>query len=136
MALTQITIDDVKRLHAEVNAAMETIAAAHGLSYTPKGGSFSSVSFATRVEFAVRVTKDGESVEKKRFEMFAIAFGLEARDYGAEFTNKGRRYRLVGIDPKRRQYPYRCERDGKQYNFPRGASALIIAARKDEKGGA
>lgn len=131
MTLTRITRDDVKRLHAEVNAAMETIAAAHGLSYTPKGGSFSSVSFATRVEFAVRVTDAGKSLDETRFAMYALSFGLEARDYGAEFTNKGLRYKLVGIDPKRRQYPYRCERDGKQYNFPRGASALIIAARKD-----
>ena len=79
---------------------------------------------------------DGSTLDPERmlFETLAEGFGLSPDDFGREFYTGRERFRVVGIDPRRLEYPISATRipDGKGYKFTAENVALRLeAAMKD-----
>jgi hypothetical protein len=88
--------DNVKALGYEVQEALEAIAASHGLTLAPSGrGSYDDYSVTMpKPEFRTATAAAEEFAEHARW------FGLDADDFGREFTMDGVTYRITGILPK------------------------------------
>jgi len=115
----------VKAIGDDVAAALQAVAAKHGMTVTVKGGVFTEGSFKPRVEFK---TGDADRVE---FEQYARAFGLTADMFGKTFAAPGgARYRIVGLRLNSRKRPVLVQRlDGKQFVFE--VSAVVAALARE-----
>ena len=68
------------------------------------------------------------------FEVLAPEYGLRPEDFGREFSSRGERFRINGIDPRRPRYPVSAVRipDGKAYKFTaENVAALLQLSMKD-----
>jgi len=104
-------------------AACAKIAAEHGLVI--EGSKWRPQTSGLAFETGFRVSVPGrEGEERKREkEIFALAaehIGLKATDFEREFTLRGERFRVTGIDPRRPKYPISAERisDRQACKFP------------------
>ena len=113
---------EVRSLHAEIQKALEPIAAKHGLRLERKHCTYAPDEMP--VSFKLLVTKldaDGNvmSTEAKDFVKYAKSYGFEPSDLGREFKIGRDTYRLYGLKPRSRKYPILAEnvRTGKIYKF-------------------
>jgi len=92
------------------------------------GGNYTSTSFTAKLEFAVKGA-DGQAMtrEAQAFKQNAAFFRLRPEWLGREFTSRGVRYRITGLNPNAPKYPVMGERlrDGRAFKFP--ASAVRAA---------
>lgn len=118
-----------KRLLDEVIAALQPLAAHHGLEIRPKGGQFRDVALTMRLEFGVQQTADGTSKDQVEFEQHCSFYGLQPEHFGATFTTGTTTFRLVGFAPRRRSKPYIAERveDGKRYVFGHAIIKQVVS---------
>jgi hypothetical protein len=96
------------------------------------GGTFDPSADSGFARFTVEVAEideDGMAAtrEARDFGRYATAYGLYPGDLGREFTWRGERFRLTGINPNAPSYPILAERvaDGKTFKFPREVARSI-----------
>lgn len=93
-----------KLVQDEATIALQAVAAKYGFTVRQHGGSLGDLSTILKFEFKPA----GEALadaEKSEFERAAYLFGLEPRDYRAQFVANGQTFTLVGFDMKRRKFP-------------------------------
>lgn len=100
------------------------------ISYNPDGSSFEGKISAIRV-------KDGKSGEQVKFEEDAPRYGFKPEDYKKEYIVDGKKYLLVGFNPKARRNKYIIEdaSTGTKYNCDKdylGMGRLTLNASDDE----
>ncbi len=100
--------EKARLLGAEINAAMNAIAQRHGMSYTPKGGTFSDAIFAPRGEFRETMI-DGKSFEQVRFEEVCHFFFFNKNQFRAELTHNGEKWAVIGFETRRSKFPILLE---------------------------
>jgi hypothetical protein len=100
---TEITRDMCRTLQAEMELALGTIAARHGLVMKVNGGSFSAGSFKPKMEFLVVGGTDGAvKKDEDAWKLLAGVYGLDPAWLGKTFTAMdGERFRVVGLLPSR-----------------------------------
>lgn len=99
---TTITKDLCKVVDAELLAAARIIAAKHGLAVGKKGGgTFSSSSFATKIEFLVEGELSTSKKDEDAFRLYAEILGLKVEMLGKTFAMRGEHYKIVGALPSR-----------------------------------
>jgi hypothetical protein len=126
-----------RRLEAEMLEACAAVAARHGLTAEALG--ITAMNLRWNIEFGVRVSiprPDGTTIQPERmlFEAMALEYGLRPEDFGREFSSRGERFRITGIDPRRPRYPVSAVRipDGKVYKFTaEDVAALLQLSMKD-----
>lgn len=99
-----------RQLGEEVAQAVAEIAERYGLTAQYAGGTFGETEFTAKVKLIVT---DPEIIERKQQSDFATwcgFFGLKPEEYGLEFTNRGERYKLIGIIPSRSKMPIKVIR--------------------------
>jgi hypothetical protein len=94
-----------KLVQDEAVAALEAIAARHGMTVRAHGGSLADISIILKFEFKTADSTAIAAAEKAEFERYAALFGLEPSDYGAKFVINGKTYSLIALDLKRRKFP-------------------------------
>lgn len=90
-------------------------------------------------DFGVRVSilrHDGKTIHPDGilFEVMAPGYGLQPEDFGREFSSRGERFRITGMDPRRPRYPVSVVRipDGKGYKFTaENVAALLQLSMKN-----
>lgn len=96
----------IKKIKTEALAALEKIAAKHGLQVTYKGGKFDEASYLGKFEF-VETTADGGNakadLEWTHFKAFQPS--LKNVELGAYFVVGGTRYKLVSVKPRSPKWP-------------------------------
>jgi hypothetical protein len=127
MSIKQFDRPTVRALEQEIIEALAPLAEKHGLTVDSAGGSFDDHKFSARVCFKpVENDEEREAREKREFAKYANLFGLTADHYGKQFTNQGRKYRLVGIEPQRPKFPFVAERDdGVRFKFKEGVARKV-----------
>ena len=55
---------------------------------------------------------------------YATSYGFKLDDLGREFTSRGVRYKITGIEPSRPKYPISAERVHDKRAFKFGASTV------------
>jgi hypothetical protein len=108
---TQITTIDQAACAVIEEAALKAVtetAAAMGLTVTaPGGGRFDVGSFKMSLQFTVA---GGDRIT---FERHAASLGLDPSDYGREWTEQGRAFKVTGVAPGSRRYPILATIDGR-----------------------
>lgn len=103
--ITEFNRQNLKTLRADIDEALAAVAEKHGIKLNAGNISFEPLSCKITCTAEVRETSDGMSPEQKRFEEYAPMFGLSADDYGKWVVFSGDRWKISGIEPKRRKYP-------------------------------
>ena len=109
--LTRITRGDCDVVRRAVVAALAGVEEQFGLKLVTKPGRFSDTSFTFPIEFA---TVGGEgivnSLEAENFRRQSHRFGVPADALGTTITlSNGREFKLTGMDPRRRKFPFTGE---------------------------
>lgn len=93
---------------------------------------FTSSSVTFKIEMS-EVAEDGtvESPAVMAFRALAGVHGLSPDDLGREFDHNGRRFKVVGLNPKAKRYPVNCEQvgTGKAYKFSATTVRHLLAAK-------
>jgi hypothetical protein len=110
----------VRAIAADVVAALSAVAAKHGVSFSYKGGSYSSTSCTLKIEAAV-IGENGivETAERTNYKTYAAMYELYSDWLDTTFMNRGQEFKIVGLRPNSAKSPVICERaDGKRFVFP------------------
>ena len=108
---------NIRTIEKDALAALEAVAAKHGLAINVVGGSFDATVYKCRLSFAVK----GDNGIPADFARNAVRLGLPADCFVKTFTTfGGKSYRITGLNLRRRKYPVSAERvqDGKNFKFP------------------
>ena len=90
---------------AEAMAALEAVAARHGLTVSQERGTFDPANFTFKAKFTAQ-TANGAPAD---FARNAQALGLPPGCYGTEIRHNGNRVKIVGFELRRRKYPVLVE---------------------------
>jgi len=81
----------------------------------------------TGVTFKIKLTLEGVDPRKEEFERYKRAFNLKSEHYGAEFTVKGEKFRLVAVKVRSPKWPIVGENaSGQTYKFKESVLKQII----------
>ena len=108
---------DLDAMRADLIAALDTVAATHGLTMSLGGMTYDSDGFRVKITAHRGSAEDAERAE---FERYAPRFGVTAAHFGYEFTlNNGKQFRLIGFRPSAPKRPVvgRSSANGKKYIF-------------------
>lgn len=122
---------NLRRLSADLQAALDAVAKQHGISIVLGSGRFSPTEYRAKITASTTLPANAEDRARKEFEEHAGAFFLKPSDYGQTFVIGGKQYTICGIKPKSRQYPVlgRNAR-GKVFKFA-ATDVLTWFGRKD-----
>ncbi|WP_152499432.1 hypothetical protein [Labrenzia sp. THAF82] len=72
---------------------------------------------------------------KALFEVLAPPYGLKPSDLGEEFEDRGERFRIIVLEPRRPKYPVNVERlsNRKKYKFSADSIAILLAKAQQRK---
>lgn len=118
--ITSIDRQVCKLIASEIDAALQAVAARHGLSIAIKGGSFDYTMFQTKLVVCV-TGKDGAptaSPEAKEFALYAPGVGVPAKLLNTKVVIQGTTYTLIGYKSRSPKYPFICLRaDGRRFKM-------------------
>ena len=114
---------------AAVEEALRPLGERLGLTFRPKGGSFSGTSYTLKLE-AVAGSDDGAPTgrEAEAFALYATRYGLTPDDLGRTFMVGGQEHRLVGCSPRAYKKPLLTTCNGKSYKWPSETVARYLGA--------
>ena len=122
----------VRDLSADIQAALQAVALKHGITFTPKGCTFSSTSATFRIEAAV--IGDGgvaETRERTDFPRYAGLFGLKPEWLDKSFVHGANTFTIIGIATRKSKQPVLAKQqgNGKTYVFPANTVATLMNAQ-------
>lgn len=109
MTITTIDRQTCKLLAAEIEAALQTVAAKHGVKITSGGGTIGATEFVCKVQ----VTLTGEAMDdaaRAQFVKYAELYGLKPEYFGRTFTSGGKSYKVAGLALNRSAKPVKITR--------------------------
>ena len=125
-----MTKTELSAIRADLIAALDTVAEAHGLTMSLGGLTYDDTGFRTKITAHRGSAEDAERAE---FERYAPRFGVTAAHFGHEFAlSNGKRYRLVGFRPNASKRPVvgQSLANDKKFVFTEGVLAGIIGNTK------
>lgn len=134
--VTVVTREFANKLGAELEAAMQKVAAKYGMAVGGRKGAFGPTSLKTSWTISVtEVTKTGNVIDQagRQFQQYAKLFGLNPNMLFGTFTNRGRTIQIIGLDTKKRAFPIICKDvDSGKVSFFRatGLAAIKIKLAK------
>jgi hypothetical protein len=131
---TTITREKHAAVTRDVEQALASVFEKHGLDLRIKGGTYGP-SYAIKIEGILRAEDDGaafnpNSPEAQYLAQFAEVYGLPADALGREFTSRGRRFVVTGLNTRARRMPIqaKCLDDDRNYKFEAEAVARALSA--------
>ena len=126
--ITKLDGKTVQAIIDDLEMALSSVAEKWGLSLVRKGCTYRDDEMP--VPFRLSVSSDEATSRAERdFSSMAIAIGLQAADFGREFSYAGQQYQICGVKPRSPKYPVlaRNVATGKTHKFP--ASLVADALR-------
>lgn len=116
MKITSIGKPELIALRPQIDAALAALGEQLGLKLRTGNASYSPDGAEAHFKLEIKVDDPAvqEAADRAEFErnciMFRTGYGpndksLERSDFGIEFASGGRRYKLTGLELKRRKYP-------------------------------
>lgn len=108
----------VLALQNDIVAALQTVAAKHGVAIKAGNGTFSGTNATLKLEISVK-DANGAVVTKEAqmFKSAAILYGFKPEDLGRTFVVRGKTFTIVGLDRKSHTYPLLATSNGKTMKF-------------------
>lgn len=133
--LKHLTPEICMRLQDEMRRACRKIVEKHGLCFADDD--LHDVNLRVGLSYTIRLglpMEDGSPFEPDRemFEILAPQYELDPADFGKEFVDRGERFRITGLEPRRPKYPVNAERlsDRQKYKFSADIVAMHLAKLK------
>jgi hypothetical protein len=100
--MTKIDSPTLTSMRPQIIEALKELSDRLGVDFRLGRGSYSpsGITGSLVLELAARDVEGGKSGAQQAFEMRAPSYGLTAADFEREFSHGGRRFKLVGINPK------------------------------------
>lgn len=109
-----------QEINIQINGAISKVLTENSLTMLKSNGRFGEDTLKLTMEFK-EMQKGEKPLEalKRDFDRIAILYGLQKEHYGKIFMFNGTKFCVVGISPKSRKYPIRCEqlKTGKVFKF-------------------
>jgi len=86
----------------------------HGLDVSQMGGTYGHTSGTIKIDIKVRETAAGISGAQAEFEREASFYGIDKSAFGKSFRSGNFMFKIVGANPGRSKYRFRCERSDGQ----------------------
>ena len=119
-----ITGTDLQNLRKEIDQALEALGKKYDIKFRAGNASYTGTNATFKLEIATK-GEGGEVITKEAadFKIYAERFGVKPEDLGKEIDLMGRKFKLVGILPKSRKFPFSGKDlvDGKSYKLPENA---------------
>jgi hypothetical protein len=134
MTITKFDKTSCRLLQDECVAALQAVAAKHGLSVQQAGGSLGDVEFKSKFLFKINDPKIVADNARAEWNKYCSYFSMQPEDFGRRFICQGKEYEVSGLDLGRRTKPIHAKRvsDGKTFIWPSatiksllGTSALV-----------
>jgi hypothetical protein len=120
-------------LRAEIEQALQTVAAKHGIAIKAGNASYSGTNVQIKLEMSV---KDASGVTQTKevsdFKLLAARYGLKPEDLGRTFTVRGKTFTLAGIDRKSFKYPILATSNGKMMKLQIADVKLALTGKREE----
>lgn len=121
MAITYFDRATCKMLGKKVEEALAPLAKELGIRFDYRGGRFSNSAMTMKLD-ASTISVDGtvNSKEADTFKQMATFYGLKPEDLNAEFTSRGTKYIIKGLNCRAHKMPILATRvyDGVGFKFP------------------
>lgn len=109
-----MTREEANAVHAAMRTAAEAVAKKHGMRVARQSGSFSdALSISITIE-KVDIDERGINVASPAvadYARYAAGYGLPEDGVGRTFTERGRQYTILGLEPRARTFPIVVRRD-------------------------
>ncbi|MCK5644995.1 MAG: hypothetical protein KAJ19_29615 [Gammaproteobacteria bacterium] len=128
----QFNRKNLNTFRSEINTALAAIEAKHGVKFEIGRITFTDNNFRTRLECTSASDKSGNAVDPRqtKFEANSWKFNIAKDAFGKTFSKGGRKYKIVGLNPRAKKYPLQCEApNGQQWKMPLDSLPTNLRAR-------
>lgn len=99
----QIDKQMLQQFRQDFQEAVKDLESKYGIVISLGKITYGHDDFTAKLEAKSGDSKD--EVMKREFEENCLYFGLDPEDYGQVFSEKGKDYKIIGIDLAKRKYP-------------------------------
>lgn len=111
--ITKFDKPTLNALRPEINAALQEVAAKHGITIKLGNGTYTSVSADFKVSLKV------EGAAESELDNWALFHDLPKGLFGRTFKSGGETYTISGVKPRSSKFPILATNSqGKTYKFP------------------
>lgn len=96
-----------KEFLEDFKKSVEGVSQKYNVTLNPKTIRYDDTTFRFTVE-GVR-NQEGKDTERVLFEKHCLSFGVSPSDYRKELTMGGKKYKLIGFNPRARKFPLLLE---------------------------
>lgn len=114
-----ITKETIETIRGRMDETMTAIAKEFGFEFKPKNCTYNEELIHYHADlFAPDPSGLGRA--QILFERWCEDYGLQADDFGKQFTSQGEKFTITGLNPTRPKYPINAKRasDGRGFKFP------------------
>lgn len=136
MTITTFDKATVRSLTIEIEAALQSVADAHGVSIKRGSASFDQSTIKLSIQIAT-IDDSGmvSTREAMKFPTFCKMFNLDPEDLGKTFHDQGRLFTVTGLKPGNPKFPVMVKRDdGREYKYPASTVVRGLHPDRDPKG--
>lgn len=112
---------NLKTIRNDIDAALATVEAKHGVKFNLGNIRFNSNDFRAKLECVSATNASGNTVnpDQVKFEANAFMFGIKKDAFGKTFKIGKSNYKITGLNPRRHKYPVSAIRvaSGRSYKF-------------------
>jgi len=105
----------------EIEQALAAVEAKHNVKFDLGRITFTESNFRTKLECTSTADRSGNTVDPRqvKFDQNSWRFNIAKDAFGKTFTKGGRKYKIVGLNPRAKKYPLNCEApNGQQWKMP------------------
>ena len=105
----------------EIEQALAAVEAKHNVKFDLGRITFTDSNFRVKLECTTTADRSGNAVDprKVKFDQNSWRYRISKDAFGKTFTKGGRKYTIVGLNPRAKKYPLQCESpNGQQWKMP------------------
>lgn len=128
----QFNRKNLPAFRADIDAALAALETKHGVKFELGRITFTESNFRVKLECTSAADKSGNSVDprKVKFDANTWRYNISTAAFGQTFTKGGRKYKIVGLNPRAKKYPLQCEApNGQQWKMPIDSLPTNLRAR-------
>ena len=128
----EFTKSNLPGFRADIATALASVEAKHGVKFDLGRISYTATNFRVKLECNSASDQSGNAVDPRLTKFLANTFRYNISDaaFGQTFTSRGRKFKIVGLNPRAKKYPLSVEdTKGGRYKMPMSALPNNLKAR-------
>lgn len=116
----------------EIEQALAAVEAKHNVKFELGRITFTDNNFRTKLECTTTADRSGNTVDPRqvKFDANSWRYNIAKDAFGKTFSKGGRKYKIVGLNPRAKKYPLNCEApNGQQWKMPISSLPQNLRAR-------